>query len=221
MDGDGEDQPSAIAQLITEHLANPNAIIVAQRRKRTEAVNFRFFYRIYLFLFRILTGRDLDFGNFVLLPSAAVQRLVFMAELWNHFPATVMRSRLPIMKIPIDRGARYDGRSKMNFTMLVNHGLAAIAAFIDAVFVRLMIATGFVLVFISAGALAVLAVRICGTWGVPGWATTFLGILLIGLLQVLGLLVVMTFLALAQRSTPSPPPATFATRYVSSVEELK
>lgn len=221
MDADGEDRPSAIGSLWEAHLANPGAIIVAQRRQRTEAVKFKLFYRVYRFLFRVLTGRRLDFGNFVLLPPEAVQRLVLMNELWNHFPAAVMRSRLPIVKVPIDRGTRYAGRSRMNFTALVNHGLAAVAAFIDAVFVRLLVLTGILLGVFAVAAVAVLGVRIWGTWGVPGWATTSLGIIVLGLLQLLGLLVVVTFLTLAQRSNASPPPASFASRYIARVGRLR
>lgn len=220
MDADGEDRPEAIAELWRAHHANPDSIIVAQRRTRTENVRFRTFYRVYRWLFRVSTGKKLDFGNFALLPADAVKRLVLMNELWNHFPAAVMRSRLPIVKVPIDRGTRYAGRSRMNFTALVNHGLSAIAAFIDSVFARLLVATVALLGVFAAGGLTVLAVRIWGTWGVPGWATTALGTIVLGLLQLLGLLVVVTFLTLAQRSNAGPPPASFAARYICKVEKF-
>lgn len=220
MDADGEDRPAAIEELWEAHLQNPQAIVVAQRRERTEAVRFRLFYRIYRGLFRVLTGRRLDFGNFVLLPPAAVRRLVLMNELWNHFPAAIMRSRLPIVKVPIDRGTRYSGRSRMNFTALVNHGLAAIAAFVDAVFVRLLVLTGVLLGGFAATAAVVVGIRLWGTWGVPGWATTALGLILLALLQLLGLLIVITFLTLSLRSSASPPPATFAREYISKIERI-
>jgi len=221
MDGDGEDRPEALAVMWKAYLQRPDAIVVAQRRNRTENVRFRFFYRAYRFSFRVLTGHQLDFGNFVLLPPAAVQRLVLMNELWNHFPATVMRSRLPIVKVPIDRGVRYSGESRMNFTALVNHGLAAIAAFVDAVFVRLLVVTGVLFGFFSIAAVAVVAIRLWGTWGVPGWATTALGLILLGLLQLVGLLVVVTFLTLSMRSSSSPPPIQFAEQYIAKVEKIQ
>ena len=220
MDIDGEDRPQDIDLLWRAHLTSPDSVVVAQRRGRRENIRFKLFYRMYRSAFRVLTGRSLDFGNFVLLPPSAAQRLVLMNELWNHFPAAVMKSGLDIVKVPIDRGSRYHGVSRMNFTALVNHGLAAIAAFIDAVFVRLLVAAGVLFGFFSLAAVAVVAIRLWGTWGVPGWATTALGLILLGLLQLVGLLVVVTFLTLSMRSSSSPPPIQFAQQYITRVEKI-
>jgi len=221
MDGDGEDRPEALDVLVKTLETHPASIVVAQRRDRHENVRFRLGYASYRVLFRLLTSKDLDFGNFVILFPDAIRRLVAMNELWNHFPAAIMRSRLPIVKVPIDRGVRYSGESRMNFTALVNHGLAAIAAFIDGVFVRLLVVTGALLGLFSLAAVAVVAIRLWGTWGVPGWATTALGLILLGLLQLVGLLVVVTFLTLSTRSSSSPPPIQFAQQYITEVEEIQ
>ena len=65
--------------------------------------------------------------------------LVAMPEMWNHYAAAVFRSGLPFTMIPISRGKRIAGTSKMNFTALVSHGLSAISVFGDIVGVRLLI----------------------------------------------------------------------------------
>jgi len=74
MDSDGEDRPEALNEIWEAHLANPEAVIVAQRRNRTENVRFRFLYRAYRFAYRVLTGHRLDFGKFVLLSVALTSR---------------------------------------------------------------------------------------------------------------------------------------------------
>ena len=38
-----------------------------------------------------------------------------MPEINNHLAASIIKSKLPIIKIPIDRGDRYLGKSKMNY----------------------------------------------------------------------------------------------------------
>ena len=221
MDADGEDRPEAIVELWLAYLQYSDHVIVAKRGHRKESLRFRFFYSAYRMAFGLLTGQRLDFGNLVLLPPPAVQRLALMNELWNYSPAAIMRSRLPIVRVPIDRGVRYSGESRMNFTALVNHGLAAIAAFINAVFVRPLVVSGVLFGLFSLAAVAVIAIRFWGTWGVPGWATTALGLIRLGLLQLVGLLVVVTFLTLSMRSSSSPPPIQFAQQYITKVEKIK
>lgn len=87
----------------------------------------------------MLTGIRVRVGNFSILPFAYLDTLVVMSELWNHYAASVFRSKLPFAMIPIPRGTRFAGTSKMNFVALVSHGLSAISVFGDIVGVRLLI----------------------------------------------------------------------------------
>lgn len=221
LDSDGEDRPQDAVRLWDAHQADPSAIIVAQRRGRLENIRFKMFYSLYKALFRVLTGRVLDFGNYALLPGTAVTRLAHMVELWNHFPSAIMRSRVPLRKVPLDRQARFFGRSRMNFTALVNHGLAAIAAFNDAVFVRLLI-----LAAVLAGMFGTLAVIVLAAqdWSLNTGESGVSALLLLaflGIVQAAALLAVVTFLALAQRSTPSLPPLAIAPNYVTARIRVK
>jgi len=221
IDADGEDRPQDALSLLHTHGQHPDAIIVAQRRSRQEAAKFRFFYALYKVLFRLLTGRQLDFGNFSLLPAAAASRLVLMGELWNHYPATVMRSRLPVIRVPLDRQNRYAGRSRMNFTSLVNHGLAGIAAFVDTAFARLLVLAVAITGLLGFLAVAGIALRLAIGVPIPGWAALGASVAMIGLIQIAAALVVLSFLTLSARSTASPPPARFAGEYVATVEEVR
>jgi ABC-type uncharacterized transport system permease subunit len=96
-----------------------------------------------------------------------------VSELWNNLPAAIMRSRLPIALVPIDRGKRYYGSSKMSFVALSLHGISAYSVYTDAILVRLLIAT-FVLVFVGTlGAGVVSFLRLFfHSYATPGWATT-------------------------------------------------
>lgn len=220
IDSDGEDRPADLGRLLGALSNSPSSIVVAQRRNRTEAAKFRIFYSLYRLLFRWLTGRRLDFGNFSVMPMGAAQRLVLMPELWNHYPATIMRSRLEITRVPIDRGHRYAGRSRMSFAALVNHGLAGIAAFVDTVFARLLVVASMLTVIFGVVIGAALILRLAIGVPIPGWAALGASVAAIALVQVLVGLVVVSFLTLAARSSVSPPPADFARGYIVSVERV-
>lgn len=173
MDADGEDPPQALQQLLTAIQQQPGRSFVAQRRRRQETLGFRLSYQLYKNFFVLLTGRIIDFGNFSILAPEAVDRLTMLPELWCNLPAAILRSRLPFGKVPIDRGRRYAGRSKMNYTSLVVHGFSGISAYADSLFVRLLILSG------ALGGLTVVAFFVLLTLRIfvpahatPGWATT-------------------------------------------------
>ena len=222
IDADGEDDPAGLPALISALNSDPEvpAIAVAQRRDRTESLRFRTFYRLYKVAFRALTGRALDFGNFSVMTPAAANRMLRMPELWNHFPATAMKSRVPVSKVALDRNARFYGSSRMNFVSLINHGLAAMAAFADVVFARLLIVVSIMSAFVLAAGAAVVAVRLLSTQAIPGWATAAMGFVILALFQLLALLAVMTFIQLSSRSNIPQTPAQAAPHYVASIEEL-
>jgi glycosyltransferase involved in cell wall biosynthesis len=221
IDADGEDRPEDVAVLMAAHRDDPHAIVVAQRRNRLENARFRFFYAFYKVLFHALTGRKLNFGNFSVLPSPAAERLVLMGELWNHYPAAIMRSRLPIVRIPIDRQRRYAGESRMNFTSLVNHGLAGIAAFIDTAFARLLVFAVAVTGIFGVLAIAGVGLRLALGEPIPGWAALGATVALVGLIQIAAALVVLSFLTLSARSSASPPPARFAGDYLARIDNVR
>ena len=109
----------------------------------------------------------------------------------------------------------------MNFTALVNHGLAAIAAFIDTAFARLLVFATAVTVALGGFALGGVVSRLAMDVPIPGWAALGASVGMIGVIQVVAALVVLSFLILSARSTSSPPPARFALEYVERVETVK
>ena len=221
IDSDGEDAPIDILKLLNKLALHPESVVVAQRRKRSESRHFKLSYRIYKLLFLSLINMNLDFGNFSAMTYKSAMRLTYMPELWNHFSATIVKSKIPIIKIPCDRRPRWIGQSKMNFVSLIDHGLGAIATFSDVAFVRLLITSGLAILCLSLLGLAVIIVRFFTTIAIPGWATIALGFTIAIVVQVLAMFAVITFLGLSSRSSISIPPRKAGFEYIMSITSLR
>jgi hypothetical protein len=112
-----------------------------------------------------------------------------------HLAAAILRSGLPIERLTIDRGKRYDGRSKMNFVALTGHGLRSIAVFGETVLTRIVIAA-FLLAALGALVLAIVFAMKLLAIASPGWTTTVTGVILIVVAQIamtglLGLFIIL------------------------------
>jgi len=192
MDSDGEDKPSSIKELINLLDSVHIDIAVAKRKSRVETLRFKIFYKFYRLIFNIFTGRQINFGNFMALKAMAVKRLVSMHELWIHVAASVLISKLRVSECALDRGARYAGKSKMNFVGLALHGFRGLMVFAEDVLVRVGIACAVVAAMsILAGGVAVV-LKVVG-FATPGWFSVALGILVLLLLQT-GALTLMTLM---------------------------
>jgi len=180
MDGDGEDRPEDVVTLIDCHRQHPDRIIAARRRKRSESAVFKLFYWAYKLFFRVLTGERINFGNFMLIPATALDRITHDVHTPTNLAAAALRSRVPVEGVPTDRGERYAGTSKMRFSRLVAHGLTAISVYAEQVAARILIAGFSLMGFCIIGALAIIAIRLLTSWAVPGWATyTVVGLFII------------------------------------------
>jgi hypothetical protein len=218
MDSDGEDRPEEIQLLLSAALSHPRHIVFAQRGRRTEGRVFRLGYFAYKLLFKLLTGRTITFGNFSLLPSFAVHRLVYMSELWNNLPAAIMRSRLPLIGIPTKRGKRYYGRSKMNLINLILHGLSSLSVYTDMIFARVLLGAGIAGGLTLVGILVTVFVRLFTSMAIPGWATVVVGDLLILQMLIGGFLLAAMLMVLAGRSQRPIVPAIDAISYISETD---
>lgn len=192
MDSDGEDMPATIPELIAR-LAPPDIdAAVARRKNRQETLRFKAFYLVYKSLFRLLTGRRISFGNFMALKPQAVRRLAVMQELGTHVAAALLTSKLRLAVCPLDRGPRYAGSSKMNFTALVLHGCRALMIFAEDVLVRIITACAAIAGLSIAGIAASVLLKATGL-ATPGWFSVALGILMLVLLQT-GMLTMVTLI---------------------------
>jgi hypothetical protein len=182
MDSDGEDMPSSIPALLRPLEAGNVDVAVAQRRSRIETLRFRAFYAVYKWLFRLLSGRDIKFGNFMAFTPGAIRRLVTMHELGIHVASCVLTSKLRLAACPLDRGARYAGKSKMNFVSLALHGFRGLTVFAEDVLVRVGIACAAVATLAVTGSAAAVVLKLL-SFATPGWFSIALGILFLVFLQ--------------------------------------
>jgi membrane protein implicated in regulation of membrane protease activity len=144
MDADGEDRPEDIPALLEEfERGGRQEAVFAARTKRLASFAFQFFYQLYRLVHYLLTGIGVRVGNFSVLPRAALTRLMAVSDLWNHYAAAVYRARLPRRLVPLARGRRLAGESRMNFVSLLIHGLAAMSVFSDQIAARLLAAAAF------------------------------------------------------------------------------
>ena len=204
MDGDGEDEPSDIPRLLEEFARQgQRKVIFAARARRAEGFIFKLFYQIYRTIHRLLVGFDIRIGNFSAVPAAFLERLVVTPDLWNHYAASVIKTRLPHTTIPINRAKRLAGESKMDFVGLVIHGLSAMSVFGDTVGVRLLMVSGTFALATIALMIATVLVKFATHLAVPGWATNAIGSLLLLLCQCLLLSLIFTFVVLYSRGQSS------------------
>jgi polyisoprenyl-phosphate glycosyltransferase len=218
MDSDGEDQPEHIELLINKAIENKSKIVFAQRKKRTESLAFKFFYLIYKSIFKTLTGHVITFGNFCVVPGEMLKKLTFVSEIWNNFPGGAIRSKLPLTSLPLDRGKRLAGVSKMNFTSLILHGMSAISVFLDFTAVRILILISFLVSFTVIGAGVVLYIKFVMNQATPGWATTAIFAFLTVSLQCFLIALFILFMVLSSRRYTSFVPYLGYKMYIDTVE---
>jgi len=200
MDGDGEDAPSDVPRLIAALGGSaPNTVVFAERSRRSEGLVFRAFYLLFRLVHWVLIGRVPRVGNFSALSRDVVERLVVTSDMWNHYAATVYRSRVNVRLVPTPRAKRLHGAPAMNFVSLVVHGLSAIAVYADVVGVRALIATGVLILLSLAAAMAALAVKLFTPLAIPIWATVVVGISVLACLQAMSLAFMLSLSNLGAR----------------------
>lgn len=203
MDSDGEDPPEAIPSLLATLDRESCDVVVASRKNRSESLVFRAFYVVYKVLFWLLTGRAINFGNFVVMKPQALARLVAMNEIWIHLAASVLSSKLRMAQIPIDRSVRLAGRSKLGFTGLAMHGFRGLMVFAEDVLVRVGVACTMVALLSLLGGVVSVALKLLG-FATPGWFSVALGILLLVFLQTGALTLMTLMLSGVMRGAVSP-----------------
>lgn len=217
MDSDGEDMPSTIP-LLLQQMNEQVDVVVAQRRSRVETLKFKFFYVVYKNVFKLLSGRIINFGNFAFYSPAAVARLSKIASLWIHVAGTVLGSKLRIHYLPLDRGARYAGKSKMNFVALTLHGFRSLMVFAEDVLVRVGLVCGLLTVLCIAAVFIAVLLKIAGIAS-QGWLSMVLGVFLLVMVQIGLMLLTTIMLTGVMKGVLSVPPD--YRLFIKSVQDIR
>ena len=136
MDGDGEDRPEEIKQLVDNLNYHPDKPIVGERIKRSEGIFFKFCYFIHKIITSTFTGQSIKYGNYTCLPKSIVEKMINEKATWSSFSGSLAKVAKDRATIPSERGTRYFGPSKMSFKNLLIHSLSIIGVFKIHVLIR-------------------------------------------------------------------------------------
>ena len=139
MDGDGEDRPEEVKELILKSIDLPFVTITANRIKRSESTFFKLSYHLHKILTLVLTGYSIKFGNFMCIPKKDLNLITSNKNLFASFSGTVAKFIINKTCIPSIRGVRYCGPTKMSFLKLIRHSLLIISVFRKETAIRLSI----------------------------------------------------------------------------------
>ena len=134
MDGDGEDTAKGAACLLAN--GQDDCVVVGKRGRRHENLRFKSGYVMYRALFYLLTGKNIDFGNFMSMQGWMASEILANNSASSHFAATTLSMRYKVKRIRLDRGKRTYGRSKMRLSKLIRLGFDAATVFPDQLIAR-------------------------------------------------------------------------------------
>lgn len=184
MDADGEDDPSAIKELLQHDNMD---LVQVVRGKRNENWRFKFFYRLYQGLFKAIIGKRLNFGNFCMISPKLVS--IATQNSFVHLAAFLDNQKCHKTKIKWDRNQRISGKSKMGFKNLFYH---AVNSFVEN-------AQNLLFVFIKLSMFLILGILILTGFilykkyvievAIPGWSSTLMATLFNSLLISVGVFV--------------------------------
>lgn len=198
MDSDGEDAPSVLP-LLLQHRGFE--IVHVVRGKRQEGLLFRISYFFYKLLFRLVTRKQMNFGNYCLINRKILESAVFHS--FSHFAAFLSRQKATRMEIVAEREKRLDGQSKMNFKGLLYHAFRSFVEYgEDLLFVFLKSFLLIMLLFFLAAGNVVYQKFFANT-AILGWTSVVaIGLLNMAILSIGFFVLGILLLNLRNQSNP-------------------
>ncbi len=168
LDGDGEDDPLAIPELLS---LKENDIVHVIRGKRDEKLFFRFYYSIYRMIFRLVTKKKMNFGNYCLISSRVIA--ITNSRTFIHFAAFLSKLHFNSLTITSDRRPRIGGNSKMNLASLVHHAFRSFVEYAQALLMVFLKLSIFLFIFFIITIGYIVYLKIFTSVPVLGWSSTF------------------------------------------------
>lgn len=218
IDADGEDDPLDIKRLLNHY--KDDAVVFAKRKRRTETLVFKLFYRSYKVLFYLLTGKKIAFGNFSLLSRKTARKLTHDRDLFINYSSCILNNKIQFVLVDTNRSTRYFGKSKMNYHGLILHGLGAISIHIERVSTRLLMISSFTGITALICILVVLYIKIFTNNAIPGWATNFISSLILIIFQTIIMSLLLTFIILNRKTQKAAIPFGDYPQYLDKANEI-
>lgn len=185
MDSDGEDDPEAIAELVS---ITDYEIVNVARGRRKESLSFQVSYYIYRFIFKIITGKVLNFGNYCMISKRVLETSCFTSFI--HLAAHLSKQKVSNTSIVYNRLKRIDGKSKMNLTSLVHHAFKSFVEYAEELLMIFLKIFVFIIISFIGLIGVVLYKKLFTHEAILGWASTMTVSLFTTALVCLGFFVI-------------------------------
>ncbi len=189
MDSDGEDLPADVPRLLAALRESGAALVLAERTKRSEPLLFRVLYVMFRVFFRLIAGITVLSGNFAAQRGDSLKATVHHPSFDLCYSSTLLALRRPTTTVPCARGKRFAGKSRMNTSSLIAHGIRMLLPFSERIAARMLViaATTFValvtlLVLTAIGVVSGVAGSVGFTLTLTAglaFATSFIGFLVL------------------------------------------
>ena len=139
MDGDGQDDPEYLVNIIKESKKNTEKIITINRTKRQDEIKFKVLYQIYLFLSFLLTFKYLKFGVYSYIHSKFLDKILSTNDIYFAYAASIATHFKNRNAIFAQRKKRIAGKSQTSYINLIFYALKIISVFRNQVLFNSMI----------------------------------------------------------------------------------
>ncbi|MGV3638044.1 MAG: glycosyltransferase family 2 protein [Flavobacteriales bacterium] len=185
MDGDGQDDPMALQAILA---AKDASIVFVGRGARAESAGFKLGYALYRVLFRLVSGRSINFGNYALIDRRVLGAVLDRS--FVHFAAFLSKQRVPSTTIISDRRERLGGSSKMGFDDLSLHASRSLIEYSDRLLLLFLKAFLYLSVFFLLSVLTIVGIKLFTPLAIPGWASNLSATMFNSMLLCLGFFVI-------------------------------
>lgn len=167
MDSDGEDDPKAIIELLK--ITGYDIVNVA-RGRRKESLSFQLAYYVYRFIFRLITNRKMNFGNYCMINKKVLEVSCYTSFI--HFAAHLSKQKVKSTSIVYNRLKRIDGKSKMNLTSLIHHAFKSFVEYSEELLMVFLKIFVFIILLFFGLLGVVLYKKLFTDEAILGWAST-------------------------------------------------
>ena len=207
MDGDLQDPPELILDMISEYRRGFDVVYAQRERRLNENWFKRFTAWAFYRLMRFAIYRDLppDTGDFRLISKPCLEALRAMRETHRFLRGMVAWVGFPQTAVRFTRPARVAGNTKYPVRKMMRFAWSAIISF-SPLPLRLIFGSALVVAAVGIGAgIYALSAKEFGFFVVPGWTSIMLTLCLIGSFILIGLGVVSEYLAKIYEEVKSRP----------------
>ncbi len=187
MDGDLQDPPEVIPELVERWREGYDVVFAVRRRREGEPTLRRLRAALFYRFFRVVSDLDapVDVGDFRLINRRVLTVLSGMRERHRYLRGMVSWVGFRQTGVEYVREERHAGQSKYPFGKLLQLGLNGVVSFSNAPLV-LSLRVGLVVSLLAiATGVAAIAIKIAGLFPIPGTATIVVLVAFLGGLQLL------------------------------------